>query len=89
MQHDKKEEPGKSGPETPADQNRHRLEKDADELVHETREPSHFTGEEDIDELVHEQEIEQGIVMPGEIDPDDIVHHSSEPDEDLEVGGEG
>ena len=89
MQNDKKEEPGKTGSETSADQNRHRLEKDADELVHETREPSHFTGEEDIDELVHEQEIEQGIVLPGETDPDDIIHHSSEPDDDLEVGGEG
>jgi hypothetical protein len=89
MQTDKKE-PGTTGPlPPPGDQNRHRLEQDADELVHETRDPAHFTGEEDVDELVHEQEIEQGIVLPGETDPDDIVHHTSEPDDDLEVGGEG
>ena len=89
MQNDKKEEPGKTGPLPPPDENRHRLEKDADELVHETRDPAHFTGEEDIDELVHEHEVDHGIKLVDETDPDDIVHHSSEPDEDLEVGGEG
>ncbi len=89
MQDDKKQGPGKTDHVSTPDPNRERLEKDADELVHETREPSHFTGEEDIDELVHEQEIDQGIKLAGETDPDDIIHHTSEPDEDLEVGGEG
>ncbi len=66
-------------------------EKDPDELVHEQAAvtPETITGQEDPDELSH-------LVPPKpepdplqEIDPDDIIHHSSEPDEDLEVGGEG
>ena len=85
MHNDKKENPGAT---SPADQNRLRIEKDADELVHETHDPSHFTGEEDVDELVHQQELDQGIKLVAETDPDDIVHHTSEPDDELEVGGE-